>query len=93
MAFVPPGPERISEHPRWQRNRGARGHGYVYRVRGKASECVWGCVADRYQWANLTGDYENPWDYAQMCISCHIRFDRSVAATMGINHTYPRIPR
>ena len=50
-------------------------HHRVNYVRGKAASCVWGCVADRYEWANLTDDYDNLNDYAQMCRSCHRRYD------------------
>jgi hypothetical protein len=47
----------------------------VYRERGKAAECIWGCQAPCYEWANLTGDYLDVWDYAPMCKPCHKRFD------------------
>lgn len=50
-------------------------HGRVYRTRGKATECLWGCQATRYDWASLTGNYGDVWDYAQMCRGCHKRYD------------------
>jgi hypothetical protein len=31
----------------------------------------------RYEWANLTGDYHNPGDYAPMCGTCHKRYDQA----------------
>src|ERR1700735_2190867 len=70
----PSGPE----HYAWK----GEGAGYkakhyrVSHVRGRASSCVWGCTeTKRFEWANLTGDYEDPDDYAAMCISCHRRYD------------------
>jgi hypothetical protein len=53
-------------------------------IRGKASEhgCVSGCAGTRYEWANLTGDYDSLDDYAAMCARCH-RFDTAVRATLG----------
>jgi hypothetical protein len=53
-------------------------HQRVYRTRGKASECIWGCIAERYDWANLTGDYADIWDFAPMCKRCHQRFDGAI---------------
>ncbi len=54
-------------------------HGRVYRKLGKADSCAWGCEAELYDWANLTGRYEDPDDYAQMCRPCHAMFDGAVA--------------
>jgi hypothetical protein len=53
-------------------------HGRVYRARGKASECIFGDHAGPHDWANLMGDYPDVADYAQMCRSCHARFDAAV---------------
>lgn len=45
-------------------------------IRGNASTCVWGCEdASAYDWANLTGDYDDPYDYISMCRPCHRRYD------------------
>ena len=30
----------------------------------------------RYEWSNLTGDYNNIWDYKSMCVKCHRAYDR-----------------
>lgn len=71
---IPAGPT----HYRWQGADAsyAAKHTRVHKLRGKASACVWGCTdAKRYEWANLTGDYDDPYDYASMCISCHRRYD------------------
>lgn len=56
----------------------ATGHQRLYKVRGKADHCVFGHIADRYHWANLTDDYMDPYDYAPMCISCHRRYDHQI---------------
>ena len=29
----------------------------------------------KYDWANLTGNYNDPKDYKRMCKSCHLRYD------------------
>lgn len=29
----------------------------------------------RFEWANLTGRYDDPDDYERMCVSCHRRYD------------------
>ena len=45
---------------------------------GKPSLCtVCGTTdpAKTYDWANLTGNYPDPDDYARMCRSCHRRYD------------------
>ena len=52
-------------------------HHRVRRIRGKAISCVWGCESAQYTWANLTGNYADPQDYASMCQSCHMRFDNA----------------
>ena len=52
-------------------------HERVYRLRGNAASCVWGCEAVRYEWASLMDDITDPWDYAQMCVSCHHKFDNA----------------
>ncbi len=55
-------------------------HARVYRERGKASSCSV-CGEDnpdvRYEWANLTGRYEDVNDYAEMCKQCHVTYDKS----------------
>lgn len=32
-------------------------------------------LAKIYEWANLTGKYDDPRDYKRMCHSCHKRYD------------------
>jgi hypothetical protein len=53
-------------------------HKRLYKIRGKAVACVWGCQHSYYEWANLTGNYDDPLDYAQMCVRCHARFDTAI---------------
>ncbi len=63
-------------NPNWQDDPGyGSTHARVHVRRGKAVSCIWGCAAAKFEWANLTGDYKDPQDYASMCISCHKRYD------------------
>ena len=63
-------------------------HLRVQIARGKPDECT---RCDRtgsdhkYEWANQTGNYEDVWDYARMCISCHRRFDAARRSATGMN--------
>jgi hypothetical protein len=47
-------------------------------ARGRPSHCS---ICDttssetKYEWANLTGNYQDVNDYARMCVTCHRRFD------------------
>jgi hypothetical protein len=52
-------------------------HFRVYSARGKPGPCIFGQGHGRSQWANLTGDYGDPDDYAPMCASCHGRYDKA----------------
>lgn len=70
-----------SNNPRWRTEnlRYDTLHVRVQAARGKPAMCT-RCGLDdpdrRYEWANLTGDYENVQDYARMCVPCHRRFDQ-----------------
>lgn len=54
-----------------------------YRVeaqRGKPSECSICGRTDTgtlYEWANLTGNYQDVADYARMCRNCHRQYDKN----------------
>ena len=51
-------------------------HLRVATARGKPSECEWcGATQGWFDWANLTGRYEDVRDYARLCRSCHRRHD------------------
>ena len=55
----------------------AGAHRRVEAQRGKPRECSV-CntkTAKRYEWANLTGKYEDVNDYKRMCKSCHAKHD------------------
>lgn len=52
-------------------------HIRVEKERGKPHYCqVCGTMdKSRYEWANLTGKYNDIYDYARMCVSCHRKYD------------------
>lgn len=53
-------------------------HHRVENKRGKPHYCsVCGTMErKRYEWANLTGRYDDILDYARMCVSCHRLYDK-----------------
>ena len=61
-------------------------HLRVKAARGKPLSCS-RCSADRpdrrYEWANLTGRYEDVTDYERMCLPCHRRYDVARRAETG----------
>jgi hypothetical protein len=66
-------------------------HRRVAQVRGRPSRCeICGTTEARmYHWANLTGHYADPFDYARLCVPCHRNFDygRSVTSCPA-GHSY-----
>jgi len=54
-------------------------HLRVQALRGKPQKCE-GCGATgpgrSYDWANLTGRYDDPADYKRLCRSCHWKLDK-----------------
>lgn len=67
-------------HPNWKgSDAGYQAmHLRLYRLKGAPSVCdVCGTTDERhnYDWANLSGHYEDPDDYARMCRFCHRRYD------------------
>lgn len=71
---------------RGERNHAWKGDDALYQAmhlrveseRGKPSECA-ACgttIAKRFEWANLTGHYDDTHDYVRLCVPCHRRFDR-----------------
>lgn len=52
-------------------------HYRVEKERGKPNFCqACGSIdKTRYEWANLTGRYNDIFDYARMCVSCHRKYD------------------
>ena len=57
-------------------------HLRVQTIRGTDSKCDTCGTTDperAYDWANLTGNYADPWDYDRLCRSCHWKLDNKVA--------------
>jgi predicted CXXCH cytochrome family protein len=52
-------------------------HSRVYRTRTKTGICTRCHAPSKTEWANLTGRYEHTDDYAEMCRSCHRRYDHA----------------
>ncbi len=55
-------------------------HARVRSLRGAPKMCE-ACGEDRplkqYDWANMTGEYENPNDYKRLCKKCHRKYDKN----------------
>ena len=54
-------------------------HDRINKERGKPSLCDECGTTDkdkRYEWANLSGDYQNIYDYKRLCDSCHSKLDK-----------------
>lgn len=60
-------------------------HRRLYSRYGKPSKCsVCGTTtAKQYDYANLTGRYEDIEDYAAMCRSCHWKYDEKITNITG----------
>jgi hypothetical protein len=61
-------------------------HLRVETVRGKPASCFRCGKHDaglRYEWANLTGCYEDTDDYERMCVPCHRQYDSARRAVTG----------
>lgn len=53
-------------------------HQRVYVALGRAADRECSVCGDRArEWANLTGDYADTYDYAAMCARCHRRYDNA----------------
>lgn len=67
-------------------------HLRVESARGKPMRCDWCENADqkRYEWANLTGDYTNIWDYVRLCLSCHRTYDSKRRKQSGLRTSMKR---
>ena len=62
-------------------------HYKVRIIRGTPSKCeVCGTtVAKKFEWANMTGHYEDVNDYKRMCASCHDKHDEVIKNITGID--------
>lgn len=61
-------------------------HLRVYAKRGAPQSCT-RCgtdAASRYEWANLTGNYQDVNDYQRMCVACHRQFDAARRRATGM---------
>jgi hypothetical protein len=71
-------------------------HKRVNRLRGKPMLCeVCGSDGDLetiYDWANLTGNYQDINDYKRMCRSCHAKYDNKAMNFRGVK-PYTKRPR
>ena len=54
-------------------------HNRMYALRGKPRLCeTCGTTTARsYDWANMTGRYDDPTDYRRLCRSCHWKYDNT----------------
>lgn len=53
-------------------------HYRIYKLLGMPRKCQVCRTTNKnkkYEWANLTGDFDNPKDYKRMCQSCHAKYD------------------
>lgn len=77
--------KRGPEHGAWKGSDAAYStlHRRVIDLRGQPAKCdqcgrTGGKATGRgtdYHWANLTGNYADPYDYRRLCRSCHMRHD------------------
>lgn len=66
-------------------------HRRVYRKKGKATKCEKCHTLDakQYEWANVSGRYEDVDDYIQLCVSCHKKFDHK-GGTWSFHNLKPK---
>lgn len=60
-------------------------HYRVQKLRGLPNYCSM-CetkTAKRFEWANMTGEYTNVFDYVRLCKSCHSKFDKVISNIIG----------
>lgn len=67
-------------NPRWSGERATYGgfHQRIRRALGQPTHCEVCKTSDpnkRYEWANLTGKFNDPSDYRRMCVKCHRAHD------------------
>jgi hypothetical protein len=86
----PGGPRDQSgeKNPQWKGDAASYSalHLRVQRVRGKPKCCACCDAKDsdtRYEWANLTGHYEDINDYIRLCVLCHRRLDARRRKILG----------
>ena len=65
-------------------------HVRVAEMRGKPSKCETCGTTDsdrHYDWASMTGNFANIWDYKRLCRSCHWQYDKTI---FNIKHMRPQ---
>jgi len=71
-------------------------HYRVYSLMGLPKFCEL-CSTDdekiRYEWANMTGDYNDPDDYKRLCVTCHRRMDKKRRDETGVRTSPIRTKR
>ena len=77
------------KHPLWKGEHASYGakHFGIQSILGKASICEVNPfhIAKKYEWANLDHNYtRNPNEYARLCQSCHIAYDRGKIKVRGL---------
>jgi hypothetical protein len=50
-------------------------HLRITQERGKAKQCLFGKGHKFVEWANVSGEYQNVFDYIPLCRKCHQKFD------------------
>ncbi len=75
-------------NPQWKGNAASLDamHVRVEMARGKPQHCALCDTTDpslRYEWANMTGHYEEITDYARLCVPCHRKLDGRRRAQLG----------
>lgn len=55
-------------------------HYRIYKLKGNPKKCeLCGTTsAKKFEWANLTGKFQDPNDYKRMCGSCHAKYDKKI---------------
>lgn len=75
--------QRGSKNDSWKGNQAgyAAFHKRIEVLNGRPRKCEKCGTTDlrkRYDWANLTGRYEDPKDYRRLCRSCHFKMDKII---------------
>lgn len=93
--------KQIKRHQSGPANDSWRGDGAGYKAlhlrvssqRGKPSLCAWcGKTDGRFEWANISGDYHDIYDYERLCASCHRNYDAARRRATGLPTSLVRRP-
>jgi hypothetical protein len=80
--------QRGDDNDSWKGNEAgyAAMHKRIEALNGRPRKCEHCGTTDlrkSYDWANLTGRYEDPQDYRRLCRSCHFKMDKII---LNIKH-------